>query len=127
MNHFAFAITSLAGTICFACLVDTAFAQTAPEGVPLSAEEVVAFVKGKRLTATRIAGGEPSLQFKEDGSLYGMNSGQSDSGKWRVEDGKLCMTWRRWDYDGCGLLMRVGNEVRHLHPDQGSVHLVFKP
>ena len=101
-------------------------AQSAPIGTPLSNEEAVAFIKGNNFNSTRLAGGQPNLQFKEDGTMYGNNSGSSDSGKWRVEDGKLCMTWRQWEYEGCGKLVRVGDAVQHLYPDGASVHLIFK-
>jgi hypothetical protein len=93
---------------------------------PLSNEEAVAFIKGKNLNSARLAGGEPYLQFKEDGTMYGSNSGSNDSGKWRVEDGKLCMTWCKWEYEGCGKLVRVEEAVQHLYPDGNSVHLIFK-
>jgi hypothetical protein len=73
-----------------------------------------------------MAGGSPYLQFKEDGTMYGSNSGYSDSGKWRVEDGKLCMTWHKWEYEGCGQLERVDGKVQQLYPDGKSVHLIFK-
>jgi hypothetical protein len=100
--------------------------QTNPIPVPLSNDEAVSFIKGKKLSASRVAGGDPYLQFQEDGTMYGSNGGSTDSGKWRVEDGKLCMTWRRWEYEGCGKLVRVGEAVQHLQPDGNSVHLVFK-
>ena len=103
-----------------------AFSQTTPmPSVPMTNDEAVAFVKGKSLSTTRVAGGSPYLQFKEDGTMYGSNNG-SDSGKWRVEDGKLCMAWRRWEYEGCGQLVKVGNEVHHLYPNGTAVHLIFR-
>lgn len=68
-----------------------------------------------------LSGDNLCLQFRDNGAVYGNNQGGSDSGKWRVEDGKLCMQWNRWEYQGCGALVRVGDEVRHLYPD-GSVH-----
>ena len=102
-------------------------AQSSPEGVALSTDEATAFIKGKNLTANRLAGGTPSLQFKDDGTMYGNNSGSSDTGKWKIEDGKLCMAWRTWEYEGCGKLMRVGKEVRHFFSDGTAIHLVFKP
>ena len=80
--------------------------------------------QGKSLSATRLAGGTPSLQFKDNGTMYGHNGG-SDSGKWRVEDGKLCMSWQRWEYEGCGQLVRVGDKVQHLYPNASAVHLGF--
>lgn len=96
------------------------------EAVPMTTEEATAFVKGKNLSATRTAGGTPQLQFKDDGVMYGSNAGSSDTGKWRIEDGKLCMTWRKWEYEGCGQLLKVGAEIHHLYP-AGGVHLVFRP
>lgn len=101
-------------------------AQSVPAVTPLTNEEAVAFIKGKSLNSVRLAGGEPNLQFKEDGTMYGYNGGSSDSGKWKVEDGKLCMSWRNWEYEGCGKLVRVGDAVQHLYPDGASVHLIFK-
>jgi hypothetical protein len=109
-------------------LLGSGFAQSQipPIATPLANEEAVAFIKGKNLNSVRLAGGEPYLQFKEDGTMYGNNGGSSDSGKWKVEDGKLCMSWRKWEYEGCGKLVRVGDAVQHLYPDGASVHLIFK-
>ena len=81
----------------------------------LSTEKATAFIKGKNLSATRLAGGTPSLQFKDNGTMYGHTGGSSDSGKWWVEDEKLCMSWQRWEYEGCGQLVRVGDKVQHLY------------
>lgn len=104
-----------------------AFSQTGGTvAVPMTTEEAMTFLKGKSLSARRVAGGNPQLEFKEDGTMYGSNSGSSDSGKWRVEDGKLCMSWRKWEYEGCGQLLKVGAEIHHLY-SAGNVHLVFKP
>ena len=97
----------------------------------LTTEEASAFIKGKSLSATRLAGGTPSLQFKDKGTMYGKNgnnNGGSDSGKWRIEDGKLCLRWQRWqrwENEGCGQLVRVGDKVQHLYPNASAVHLVF--
>ena len=54
-------------------------AQSEAAGVALSTEEATAFIKGKSHSATRLAGGTPSLQFKDNGTMYG-NNGGSDSG-----------------------------------------------
>lgn len=115
-------------TCLFALLyASLAVAQGSPEGVALSNDEATSFIKGKRLTAVRVAGGNPSLQFRDDGTMYGNNAGSSDSGKWRIEDGKLCMAWRNWEYEGCGKLMRVGQEIHHLYASGTATHLIFKP
>ena len=96
------------------------------EPVNLTNDEAVLFIKGRNLSSTRMAGGSPMLQFKEDGTMYGSNGGSSDSGTWRIEEGKLCMAWRKWEYEGCGHLQKLGSEIRHLYPS-GAVHLVFRP
>ena len=104
-------------------------AQTSSIPIPLSNNEALAFIKGKDLTGDLVVAqgrGQVHLQFKENGTMYGNNQGSSDSGKWRVEDGKLCMSWRRWDYDGCGKLVRSGDAVQHLNVDGNTVHLVFR-
>ena len=111
-------------TVALLSLAGGATAQSEAAGVPLTTEEAMAFIKGKSLSATRLAGGTPSLQFKDNGTMYGQNGG-SDSGKWRIEDGKLCMRWQRWEYEGCGQLVRVGDKVQHPYPNASAVHLVF--
>ena len=35
------------------------------------------------------------------------------------------MSWQRWEYEGCGQLVRVGDKVQHLYPNASGVHLVF--
>lgn len=103
----------------------TAHAQS-NEPVNLTTEEVGILIKGKSLSTQNIRWGSVSLQFKEDGTLYGSNNGGSDSGKWRVKDGMLCLEWQRWDYEGCGVVRRVGNEIQHLWPN-GGLHFTYRP
>ena len=116
----ALALTSFA---LFSCSV--VHSQT-HEPVDLTTEEVVTLIKGKSISTENTRWGNVSLQFKENGVLYGNNNGSSDSGKWRVAEGKLCLEWRRWDYEGCGVVRRAGSEVQHLWPN-GSVHFVYRP
>ena len=111
-------------TVVLLSLAASASGQSEAAGVALTTEEATAFIKGKSHSATRLAGGTPSLQFKDNGTMYGHNGG-SDSGKWRIEDGKLCMRWQRWEYEGCGQLVRVEGKVQHLYPNASAVHLVF--
>lgn len=118
-------LSSLAfGTVALLSLAGAARAQSEAAGVALTTEEATAFIKGKSHSATRLAGGTPSLQFKDNDAMYGHNGG-SDSGKWRIEDGKLCMIWQPWEYEGCGQLVRVGDKVQLLYPNASAVHLVF--
>lgn len=111
---------------CIAFFVATTVHSQTIEPVSLTNDEVVVLVKGKSLSTQNTRWGGVSLQFKEDGTVYGNNNGGSDSGKWRVADGKLCLEWRRWDYEGCGVVRRQGNEIQHLWPD-GRVHFVYRP
>lgn len=63
-------------------------AQTTLISTHLSNDEAVAFIKGQNLNSVRLAGGNPYLQFKEDGTMYSSNSGSNDSGKWKMESGR---------------------------------------
>lgn len=97
---------------------------TAP--APLATDEVVALLKGKTLATNNTQWGTVTLQFKENGAVYGNNNGGSDSGKWRVEEGKLCLEWRKWEYTGCGVVQKAGGEIQHLWPN-GAVHFTYTP
>lgn len=98
---------------------------SAADPVPLSPEEAVLVVKGKKLSTHNARFGAVALDFREDGRLYGSNQGGMDSGQWKVEQGKLCLSWRTWDYKGCGLLQKRGDLLEHLNPD-GSLHFTVK-
>ncbi len=98
----------------------------AQDATPLSEEEATALIKGKRLDTNNTRFGSVGLDLRDGGRLYGSNQGQTDSGEWRLDGGKLCLKWRRWDYDGCGVLQRRGDKVEHLYPD-GSLHFTFAP
>ena len=65
-------LSSLAfATVTLLSLPGAASAQSEAAGVALTTEEATAFIKGKSLSATRLAGGTPSLQFKDNGTMYG--------------------------------------------------------
>lgn len=112
--------------ICAALLASLcANAQTSAPA-PLTNDELIALVKGKTIATENTRWGPVTLQFKEDGSLFGNNKSGNDSGKWRTVDGKLCLEWRRWDYEGCGTVQKAGTEIQHLWPN-GSVHFIHRP
>jgi len=92
----------------------------------LTNEELITLIKGKTLATQNTQWGPVSLQFRDDGTLYGTNNSGRDSGKWRADNGKLCLEWRRWDYVGCGIVQKVGNELQHLWPN-GTVHFLHRP
>ena len=69
-------------------------------------------------------GGE--LDYLDDGTLAGNEGHTVDKGTWRVEGGKLCITWEKWKYDGCGKLVKAGNEVKFFYPAQDDkIYLTF--
>ncbi len=99
---------------------------SAATAVDMATDEILSVINGKQLNTDNRQWGAVRLNFNKNGKLYGRNGPNSDSGKWRVEDGKLCMKWYRWDYEGCGEMQRIGNKIRHLWPN-GDVHFDAKP
>ena len=68
-------LSSLAfATVALLSLAGAARAQSEAVGVALTTEEATVFIKGKSLSATRLAGGTPSLQFKDNGTMYGQKT-----------------------------------------------------
>jgi hypothetical protein len=112
--------------LAFALAASTSVCSQTAEPGGLTTAEVTTLFSGKSVSTQNTRWGPVSLQFKEDGSLYGQNNGGSDSGKWKVTDGKLCLDWRRWDYEGCGIVRKSENQYQHLWPN-GSVHFVYTP
>ena len=107
-------------------LFSTVAAASSDDWVNPSNSDLTVILKGKRISASHVRGGQVSLQFRDDGTLYGNHSsGGADSGKWKIEESKLCMNWRQWEYEGCGLIQQRGSEYRHLYPN-GSLHLSFR-
>ena len=96
------------------------------EDIALNDDAILSMVKGKRLAATSPAGTSFRLTFKDNGALTGNEGHTVDKGAWRVEGGKLCITWEKWKYDGCGKLVKAGNEVRFSYPSQDDkIYLTF--
>lgn len=103
----------------------SASAQETPPPVDVDEPTLIELIKGQRLATDNLRWGSVQLQFDANGSLYGNASGGTDSGKWRIADGKLCLQWRRWEYEGCGAVQKIGeNRYRHLWPN-GSPHFMF--
>lgn len=111
---------------CVTALVLSAVPSVAQDVVPLTQEEAMELVNGKKLDTKNAQFGPVRLDLREGGRLYGTNQGNSDSGEWRVEEGKLCLKWRRWNYTGCGVLQRRGNLIEHLNVD-GTLHFTVAP
>ena len=112
---------------CATVLISLSAQSQVTEPVKLTNEEIIAtLVNGKSLKTQNTRWGSVTLQFKENGFVYANGNNFSTSGKWRVEDGKLCMDGRKFDYEWCGVVRKVGDEIQHLWPN-GSVHFVYQP
>ncbi|MGE0098778.1 MAG: hypothetical protein AB7S86_10550 [Hydrogenophaga sp.] len=107
------------------CAALAASTGSAADPAPLTQEEALLSVKGKKLSTHNARFGAVALDFRDDGRVYGSNQGGTDSGQWKVEQGRLCLAWRNWDYKGCGVLQKRGDVLEHLHPD-GSLHFTVK-
>jgi len=108
-------------------LLAASLGASAQEPQPVAVDEatLLELIKNQRLSTDNVRWGNVQLQFDANGGLYGTASGGSDSGKWRIAEGKLCLQWRRWDYEGCGAVEKIGdNRYRHLWPN-GNPHFTF--
>ena len=109
-------------TFLFAAISNLALA----DDIALNDDAILSMVKGKRLAATSPAGTSFRLTFKDDGTLSGNEGRSVDKVTWRVEAGKLCITWEKWQYDGCGKLVKAGSEVKFSYPAQDDkIYLTF--
>lgn len=85
----------------FALAPVLAFAQAGaeppPESAPISGDALQAAVSGKTFTyAANTTGTTGRVQYQSGGFVYlNMSTGFTDSGKWRVEDDKLCYVFQR--------------------------------
>jgi hypothetical protein len=91
----------------------------------LGAEDIAIAVKGKRLAGEWIGGSQVRVRFLEDGSLSIQDGHAVLSGKWLVQDGKLCMQVAKWNLDECGKLTRAGTMITHYAARGDKSHIVF--
>jgi hypothetical protein len=62
---------------------------------------------------------EVQITASRNGSLSGEMMGESDSGRWRIRNGRLCISWNEWtsgEYH-CSNVTRVG---QWLHANSGG-------
>ena len=77
-----------------------------------TAQELNTHLAGKTFNATYADGTRVQSRFGADGSLLASAPGFSDSGQWRVEEGKLC-----------GSLRKVGEFCNEARFDAGVLYL----
>ena len=110
----------------FLCLLAATAAQSqTAEPVNLTTEEVVALVKGKAISTDNTRWGVIRLDFDNGSTVYASGNGFNNRGTWRVTDGKLCLDGPQFDFEGCGVMRRVGGQIQHLWP-KGDVHFVVR-
>lgn len=90
----------------------------------LTNDEIANFVTGKRLAAQR-GQSDLRLKFNQDGSLSIQDGHAVEKGKWRVEGDQLCVQVAKWNFDGCGKMVRVDGKLRLLEPSGDREHLAF--
>jgi hypothetical protein len=110
---------------CVVLLASVAVHSQPATSVNLTTEEVVALVKGKTISTQNTRWGAVSLQFDDGNTVYASGEGFNNRGAWRVVEGKLCLDGQRFDYEGCGVIRKVGGEIQHLWP-KGDVHFTFR-
>lgn len=108
-------------TLCMLLAASFAFAG---DQTTLSTDEIMSFVKGKRLTAQRAERGV-RIRFGEDGMLSIQDGHAVESGKWSAADNKLCLTVPKWNYEGCGKVVNSEGAIKLLTPAEEKEYLAF--
>lgn len=97
----------------------------AEEEVVLPNDSILTIVKGKRLAGERVGGGQVRMKFSDDGTLSVQDGHAVETGKWAVQDGKLCIQVAKWNFDGCGKVAKAGNLITQYFPSEDKPHIVF--
>jgi hypothetical protein len=96
----------------------------------LSGPLITEIVKGKRIYIEVPFGGEMPLYYRADGYVDGSGEAvglgrylaPTDSGRWWVEENRLCQQWKTW-YDGrvfCFTLQTLANDQLYWRRDDGE-------
>ncbi len=104
--------------------------QAATKDKFLSGSAITERVKGKRIYIEVPFGGEIPLYYRADGYVDGSGEAvglgrylaPTDSGKWWVEDNRLCQQWTKW-YDGrifCFTLEPLADTQLYWRRDDGE-------
>jgi hypothetical protein len=96
----------------------------------LSGSAITKQVKGKRIYIEVPFGGEIPLYYRADGYVDGSGEAiglgrylaPTDSGKWWVEENRLCQQWTKW-YEGrvfCFTLQQLSETHLYWYRDDGE-------
>ena len=93
----------------------------------LSASELDARLRGKTYAAKLANGMGWRGEYKDSGYIFvNISSGLNDSGKWRTEDGKICVEYRGRLTSGCSEVRAVGPALHAKNATTGVI-TVFQP
>lgn len=93
----------------------------------LSASELDARLRGKVYTATLFNGIGWRADYKASGYVFvNTTSGGSDTGKWRTEDGRVCVEYRGRMRSGCTEI-RGGAQALYAKSSSTGVVTVLQP
>lgn len=88
----------------------------------LSASELDARLRGKNYAAKLANGMDWRGQYKDSGYVFvNISSGLNDSGKWRTEDGKICVEYRGRLTSGCSEVRAVGPALHAKNTTTGVI------
>ena len=83
-----------------------------PASTVATGQELNAHLSGKTFNAVYADGTRVQTKFGADGGLFASAPGFTDSGKWRVEEGRLC-----------GSLRKIGEFCNEARFDAGTLYL----
>ena len=110
-----------AAVCCSPAFAQTSAAQAFPDGAAVpNAGELRERLAGKLIHVKLANGGSWRLEYKANGYFYiNTSGGFSDTGEWKVEDGKLCSKGRKIA-DNCNEVRLVGDAL-YLKRDNGEI------
>lgn len=115
--------------VCGVAVLLTACATYPPEALPISAKDLQSRLAGKTYTARTATGMGWEMRYGPDGRLnMELSNGDADKGRWRAEEGRLCIDFEGKFPSGCS---EVRADAKQLYFKRGSnneiVVLTVKP
>jgi hypothetical protein len=119
-------------SLCAALLSASAFAQSAvpttfPEGAAIATAEQLNSRLAGRVYGARMTNGDVwRFEWKSNGFFFlNAGGGYSDTGKWRVEDGKICAEMQK-SGPACSE-MRISNDVLYMKRASNGEVVALQP
>jgi hypothetical protein len=98
-----------------------------PEASALSAVALQDRLSGRAFTVRLARGGSADLDYGADGRYrIRLSSGESDQGRWRTEEGRVCVTYEGRFPSGCSEMRATADRLYTKRGSTGEV-LVLAP